>query len=449
MHPKKCSLLFILFYLFLVLPCRATQLTISQPGSYQLGTNFKIAAATPNDNAIVIASSNVILDFNIHSISQTTTTSGFNGVVINANVHDVIIQNGIIQNITGTGIILTGSNTRISIAHMSFENCGAGGLLANGLTGTINDLDITDCQFISCSSSFTNARVIDLENCQGSRIRSCTLSNMINSGGTATVITMSNCTSCDVIDTAIENNSNIAGNLIGIFQTLNNSCGLTGVAIRNNSASLSLTGFLLSEVFGGVYSDCSCIGNTNGTAGLATTFSGFSINNATNGFNIFNRCRVISNQASGTILNAGFMVTGTGNTFINCISNNLISTGSNSIGYRNIGAGPQTYVACIGSYNNASSGGSAIGLFETNSTNSLIARSYFSRNIGTNAADSFGYAANVTNAAILLAENAAFNNGVTAGNQFFNLPANAQSQQTVSTINSTGNFPWVNLAVPS
>ncbi|MBI2775532.1 hypothetical protein HYX58_05985 [Candidatus Dependentiae bacterium] len=437
----------LLIYALLVCsaPCSATQLTISQPGSYQLGSNFFATPAAPNDNSIVIAASNVILDFNIHSISQINTTTGFNGVLINSNVHDVIIKNGIIQNITGTGIILTGSNARIKIIDMSFENCGAGGLLANGLTGTINDLDIQRCQFISCGTTFTNARVADLQNCQGSRIADCVFSNAINNGGTATAITMSNCTACDVINTAVENNANNSGNFVAISQTLNNACGLKGVAVRNNTAALSLTGFLLNEVFGGIYTACSCIGNINGNASLATTFSGFSIINATNGFNIFSGCSVISNRASGTIANAGFSITGTGNVFLKCISNGLASTGNNSVGYLNIGTGPQTYVECIGSYNVSSA--SATGMIETNSTNSLIVRSYFGRNIGATAATSFGYAQPTTASRISLCENVAFNNGTTSANQFLNVAASATSAVSFNTINATGNAPWTNLGV--
>src|SRR6516164_8816620 len=91
----------------------ATDLIISQPGRYLLGDNITSTPSTPGDNIINITSSDVVLDFDGKFISQANATANISGIVINPNLNDIVIQNGVIRNVTGTGLTLTSTDLRV------------------------------------------------------------------------------------------------------------------------------------------------------------------------------------------------------------------------------------------------------------------------------------------------------------------------------------------------
>mgnify|MGYP001237762774 CR=1 FL=1 len=83
---------------------------ITEPGYYVLAENFVFEPKNDDDVAITISTSNVVLDLGGHILSQSIeSTQKLNfiiGIVINAQVNDVKIINGIIKNFTLMGIYL-------------------------------------------------------------------------------------------------------------------------------------------------------------------------------------------------------------------------------------------------------------------------------------------------------------------------------------------------------
>jgi len=81
-----------------------TGYSISEPGTYVLVEDIEFAPTSVTANAITIGSSYVTLDFNTHSIAQTSTWAGVDGIDISADVHDVVVKNGTLHGFRGSTI---------------------------------------------------------------------------------------------------------------------------------------------------------------------------------------------------------------------------------------------------------------------------------------------------------------------------------------------------------
>ncbi|MBX9695225.1 MAG: right-handed parallel beta-helix repeat-containing protein, partial [Cyanobacteria bacterium] len=128
------------------------ELTIDQPGIYELGqslTSLPVAA----DQIIVIASSDVVFDLGEFVVSQGNVVAAVDGILINPNLSDIVIRNGMIRGVTQTAISISSGASRILIENMKVDQC-ARGILATSVT----DLTIQGCQFTRCS----NASLISL-----------------------------------------------------------------------------------------------------------------------------------------------------------------------------------------------------------------------------------------------------------------------------------------------
>ncbi|MBI2774409.1 hypothetical protein HYX58_00155 [Candidatus Dependentiae bacterium] len=126
---KKNHFLFVLlFCLFSSRLLYSTDLLINQPGKYKLGDSIISVPNITGDTIITISSSNVLFDFGGYTLSQGNSVGNCTGIIINPNLSDIIIQNGCLQNITGTGILINQGCSKIKINNIAFKSIGFEGL---------------------------------------------------------------------------------------------------------------------------------------------------------------------------------------------------------------------------------------------------------------------------------------------------------------------------------
>ncbi|MBI2775534.1 hypothetical protein HYX58_05995 [Candidatus Dependentiae bacterium] len=326
----------------------APSLTISQPGFYQLSQTLAASPSTPGDALILIAASNVVLDFHGNPIVQNNATSPIDGVRINPGLTDVTIQNGVIRNVTGNGLSVTSSDTQIQVINMMFENCGATGISANGSAGSINNIGISGCKFIGCGSNSTSTTILALVSCIDGSINECEIAGSSNSSTTTfapcSILSSSLIT---INDLRIEDNVSTASAFVGLADFSNTACTFNEVIVRKNLAVTStFNGFLIVSS-GNLYSNCLCMSNSNGVNGA---FYGFAItgsNNAQN--NIFQNCAAMSNVSVAQQGLFGFYIDAPNNSFFNCFA--LSNTNFNQdTGTTPVGGLTNVFASTVGFY---------------------------------------------------------------------------------------------------
>jgi hypothetical protein len=442
----------------------STQLAILKPGFYQLGENF-VVSPTGNDTIITIAASDVTLDFNGHFISQTNTTANLVGVNINPSLSDIVVQNGVIQNITGTGISIGASAMRVEILNMTFTNCSAAALTADGTLGTINNLEIRGCTMSGCCSNSTDRNVAFFSHCNRSRMIDCMLDNTINSlTGAANqttefaMISAAACSMCTFKNIWIQNNTfQGQGTVVTlakpnanmIQESGNNNCEFNSILIRNNqffsSTNCSFNGFrALTACDSNRYIGCQFIGNTVLNT-LANGFNGF-LGAWTN--SVFSRCFVTSCSSNGTGDNGSTGIQTSLGSNANAIKDCVIVGNTSSLGFNGITSNDTNslFNGCIVAYNASVGAASAIGMSMAPATgHSVLYENIVHRNAAPTNANSFGIFINATRG-YLLSRNIAYSNGTIAANQFSNVSVASQTQIT-SDLVGTVTPAWTNLAV--
>ena len=145
--------------------------TITAPGSYCLGSNI-------TDNGITIASNNVTLDLSGRTIMIATTTG--NGITVNADVANVVIQNGFVtctaDGATGSGINAAAMGIqKVTVSSVAIDGFGT------GINAAFGDSLIENCKV---SNSANNGIVMNQASC--SKIVNCqAVDNGITSTATA------------------------------------------------------------------------------------------------------------------------------------------------------------------------------------------------------------------------------------------------------------------------
>lgn len=311
------KLMIIIFHSFGCLS--ATELTISQPGIYQLGAAILSNPAGTN-NIINITASDVILDLGGYVISQGNGTADVDGIVVNPNLTDIVIRNGTIRNVTRNGLSLAATDSRIRINNIIFENCAGTAMTADGSLGTINDIELTQCRFYGCSSAGTS--VILWNTVSRSSITNAVIDGSVNAAVSFACMSLLTCTACSFSDITIQNNTS-TNPFNGINESLNAYCYFSNVVIRNNSNSGGGNGFNGFNNVNGIacnYLNCSVIGNSS-----AALLQCFVLNPSTG--NLYSQCRAINN--TGVTVN-GFLdsAAGSRNIFLDCIVNSLSGSGT-------------------------------------------------------------------------------------------------------------------------
>lgn len=306
--------------------------TISKPGNYYLTGNVSFYPVnTPTLSTIIhITQSNVTLNLNETIITQASTNStlNLNAIVIDPGLSNIIIFNGTISGISGTGIVIGDGCSDITIKNVQITNCVQGGLTAIGtssspiLSLTLRDLllsrnngdpssygdntntynptgalltyvlhfDMSSCQCITNQTTTNDdAYGLYLQQCSNGIIRDSFFSgNQSNNG--AYGLLAEQCIALEIINSKFSNNVSLAYNAYGcaLFGSSNNKIHKSQ-ALSNIGQSLTY-GFCLqglevsSTYFGSNYNSIlECNSNTNYT-NLGSCYGYFSSGNIANNF---------------------------------------------------------------------------------------------------------------------------------------------------------------------
>ncbi len=141
-----------LLCLLLALSLSAEEYRITLPGTYIISKDIDWQAGGPDRTLITIAASNVTLDGDGRTLRQMDTKfKHATGICIEEGVSDVTIQNLILSELSGGGILSFGNNERITVKGSTIANCGYSSLKEGfgiRFDGPIKDVQIVDCRFV-------------------------------------------------------------------------------------------------------------------------------------------------------------------------------------------------------------------------------------------------------------------------------------------------------------
>lgn len=477
----------ILGFIFLVSFGLATAHTIviDQPGFISLGNDIN----EPGFDFFQITVSNVILDLNEHVISN-----GDSGVIVDPDLSNIIIRNGTITNQANHGILIGQNCSTIRLENLTISSCGQNGVKAeSGVVGTfITDSFLTDITqaAISIKEDTENIRVknLTINYCGGPAVEliGSSTGNRVRDVLLEEITTLS----CSLSSTYshvfyIQYGENITLNSIGITNGGNELCDVRLIELENcercnvknvrasGNSGGSLRGISLINTQSSIFQFCNVLNNealTGKFKGFDLTsgsinnffencciFTSSSSNDSAYGFdicqlskeNMFKECNVAALKGVNVY---GFDITGSSvalefNILEHCQVTRCLATTENVIGYHIGNADKGTLSCCVASYNNAPSG-VAVGLLMRDGDGGNLWTTNeckFVRNIGDSDANSFGIKIE-TGIGNIFSRNFAFDNGNTAANQMYGVPAGSVTQLNPSNLN-TADSPWANIVV--
>lgn len=404
---------------------------ISKPGVYVLGSNISFNPASP-DNMITIDSNDIVLDLGQNTIMQTNGTPNVNGIIVNSGRSNIIIKNGTIKNLSGTGIKISTGCSKLKIENLQIFNCAISGIECVGTpSSNISTFDIVDCSVAECSQSISATTTVYLEYCSGFRLTNLRVNN---NGGTTTsldAIKIINCSSARIKD--VRANSNKASSSMHAFHFANcNDLIVIGCITRGSTSADTSVGYCLE-------SDTNCQNNTfnncvvfvNNATGLNGTTNGFYIGSNNNN-NIFKNCRATLNSSISDC--TGFYtVSNTNNIFLKCMAIENNSQNGTARGFYLVNHTEAQLINCMVS-RQKSTNFMAIGMDLNNCLDCFLLKCICIQNSGNTDANSYGikmvpptpYGNNV------LLQNTAVRNGPNTpieNNQLLGL--NAQQKSTI------------------
>jgi hypothetical protein len=459
----------------------ADTIIINQPGLIRLGDSVVELLGV---DVIQITSSNVTLDLNEHIIA-----GGINGVVVDPNLTNIIIRNGIITNVYNDAISIGENCSSIQIYDVDIASCGNGINLAkgleNGLVKSCNfnkvsanslsvaedsfNIKMTDLSFIDCggpaiellgtsiaqkvkdiileqitvaSTGFlsTSSQVLSVNYGENIALRSITINNCINQSNDLEVLKLENCELCILtgVNMSGSKGKSVAGlSLVNTQSSIFYSCNV----VNSQALNGDFEGILSENSSNNFFSYCKVLTSsaTNGDA------YGFNFKDPSEE-NVFRDCDVASlqgNNVYGFDFNSQTEVLEF-NIFERCnVIRSLAVTGT-TIGFNIGNASKGTFLMSAASYNSAPSG-TSIGMYITSGDRWTINECKFVRNIGDSDTNSFGIKVE-TGVGNIFSQNFAFDNGNTAANQMNGVPNGSVTQLNPNNLN-TADGPWANIVV--
>jgi hypothetical protein len=222
---------------------------INTPGNYILIDHITYNPDSTNTAAITIASNNVNLDLNGHTIDQGNSVAGTHGVEVSTNLSNIQIRNGTIRDIQDAGISI---------------NDGCSDLLISDViiiaSATANGIDVaSNCKEITIQETLIGECQTDgitiASGCTEILIAEC-MCNENGQGGTGSGISIANAQVC--FTNCITNNNNDDG----ISMSSNRNYTLKECKAFANGQH----GFLCTNVQNSVFSQC--IAKENSTDGI-------------------------------------------------------------------------------------------------------------------------------------------------------------------------------------
>ncbi len=427
------------FFLLLCFTAYSVELAITLPGNYLLG-DFISSSPLGADTLITISANDVVMD-----LGGLNGTSNVNGITIAPKSTDVTIKNGKILNVTGKGIVINDTCSRIKINNLNIENCGSGAIALIGASGSgmITNFEIADCGIFGGHTQLTTTAAVSLDNCLNGALSNILISDIITTVSFK-ALQMSGCENCNVDNTVVSNNTTTGSfqgfNLGKCEQIIFNTC-----QVMNCSSTITTCTAILVESSGGIsFNKCSVRSN----AASNQAFTAYSLVSSTN--NYFSGCVALGNTSLGN--NVSFIYDGSNqNIMTDCaaIANSSTSGGQSFAGFRGLNtANGNALIGCLALYNNAVTLNSIGMVFEaTVGSNWLVRNCQFNRNIGT--AGSFGIIEQPVAFTQLCFQNSAFNNGTTIANQITGFPAGSLTTPAAPATSNINNItsPWTNGAI--
>jgi hypothetical protein len=426
----------------------ATPLTISTPGVYIFGENITFSPAGASQ-AIIITTSAVIVDLGCFILNQGNSTAGVDAIRVNSNLSDVTIKNGTITNFTRAGISVQDNSVRTMIQNVTCVLCAVRGIeLLSVIGNSTQDAEIDHCTVNACAQGVTGDFGILLQRGSRCKISYC---DVVDCGSAANTLSAIRLDTCDQTNLNIINVfENSATTLVGIQLLGSTRSSFKKCIIRSNAATTNLTGFGFAGATNrfNMFNDCQIVRNTTGA-----TFIGVNLPANTNN-NIFVNCNISWNTG---LSSAGFSLTGGAatnnqNSFIECVISANSSTTGNCVGFAINGSDADTILNSVLAYN-TSSGALAIGINFSGAGGSFwtVKDSLIARNIGINAASSFGVLLGAGTNDFITGNFGYGNGGVGAlpANQFSgvaNTSVNTPPSPATDFMNSSGR-QWDNAAI--
>lgn len=249
-----------------------TTVTLSSPGLYIVEENCTFAPATTNTPAISITASNVVLDFNYRSLTQTNSTTGVNAVSIASGVTNIVIKNGKIDSFRNAAILSNTNASCIKITNMTIVN------FAIGITmSSVTKITFNRCIFYTPAA---NGNVVSLTNC------SIIVAKNSHVYGTSTGVSSSDFIfdSCNlfVVDNCSIKNTTVTGSISFAFFSCKN--GIISRCINAQNTFNSTSSFFVSGCTQIALYYCICSNNT----ALSSNYNGFVVSGNSRGISLKN-----------------------------------------------------------------------------------------------------------------------------------------------------------------
>jgi hypothetical protein len=399
-----------------------TPFVISNPGVYIFGENITFNPAIASQ-AIIIATSDVVLDLKCFTLQQGNLTAGVDGIRINSGHSDVTVRNGTVSNFTRAGITVQSNNLRPIIKNVTFLSCAVRGIEVLGIVGNpIQDAEITYCTIDSCSQGATGDFAFLIQQANTCIISFCDIRKCGVTGQALSALRADTCNELDV--NSLNAFDNRGSTLFGIQLLAPTRSSFINCSVNANIATGALTGIDMSGAANqfNIFDNCQILTNTAGA-----NFVGASLGANTNN-NMFVNCNVSWNNGTSAV---GVTLFGGGaNNNQNSFQDSLISANNsiagNSNGFIINGSDAGIILRSIISYNVSTTQAAGINFASpTGGNNWNIRNNLIIRNTGGSAANSSGILL-IAGANNLFTLNGAFNNGGAGslpGNQFNGVPA--------------------------
>lgn len=361
--------------------------TITNPGLYILTQD--IISNVGGGQTVYINANNVTLDLNNFRIEHDSSSIGTNphGITIAANLRNIIIENGTLSQIRGSGIYVNQAVTNLKIHNVTFNSCNDGNVASVGaitLAGSsgneINNCTIDYCMTQSITPQSRDAHGLYATYTNYLTINNCETSGVRNIGKTYKgigyyiansqypIITNSHamlcegdligsgfylvtCTAAKLIKCQSHGNTSsptyasssvTTGTGCGFYLNDTNNSTLEDYKATNNSSGVTSAGFLFESCFNNYVQNCVATGQSVSSATLGMEAAGFRTvrdvttpKGATKGC-VFTQCTAFGQLGSTnpSSLAAGFLL---GNSTRYCKLDRCNSSNNNGNGGTGVG----------------------------------------------------------------------------------------------------------------
>lgn len=398
---------------------------------------------------VIITTSNVTLD-----LSNNTIIGGSNGIIIEPFLHNITIKNGIISNITGTGILVNEGCSNIVISNIITNSCDEAAIyFAGSAQNPITDSLIDQCISVSCCQQSTalNPTAIVLTHCQETVVSNCLLTYNFNLQKSITGIVFDHCFSSNLLNVTVREHIGGTGAVAFQISSSQSNTFSNCQAISNFVNSLIPGSFSYGFLISGT--DCGAMGIINCTVLQQTggdQSAGFILNQGAHNM-LLQNCQSINNV--GITDSYGFLLTDTitGVSIINCFAKDNqtsdIITGTFAAGFLLDSANGCQLIDCNADHQKSST---AVGFDIRTATRCTFNNCLATHNTGASNSQSFGFRMNQGGAldagGNILVLNQALDNGNIADNQMNNFIPGSFVNTNFASLN-TVLFPFTNLGL--